>query len=490
MSRILYDCPRISRRITTTLFATQSLARAAFIATGTVSALVSAQLTGNAAWAGVPAAVLQLSAAFAALAVAALAERTGWRLGLALGLGMGVPGAAVAAGAVVAESLLLFLAGLALMGVASAAIALGRFAVAEVHPPERRGQAISNVVIAGAIGSVAGPLLVGPSGQLALRAGVNEVAGPFMISMIVLTAASLATFVWLRPDPRDVGRKMARKHPEPTVHQGTTRTILQVLGTPAAVVAVSAMALGQMVMVMLMVITSLYMRIHQHSLTDISLVIAAHTFGMFAFSFLSGRLTDRWGRGLVILSGAGLLVLACILAPLFPDVLPLSAALFLLGLGWNFCYVGGSTLLSDQLSPAERAKTQGANEWLLGLATAGASLGSDLVLASTSFTAMGILGAVLGLVLLGLTGWWLVQGRRPTARPGSSRSQRMKGATSFTETTSREARAIYQSGQSASSPGLSGRFTRSIRRNDRMPICSFVAKTWQKSCRHSRQSMI
>jgi MFS family permease len=413
MSRTLYDCPRISRRITTTLFATQSLARAAFIATGTVSALVSAQITGNTAWAGVPAAVLQLSAAFSALAVAALTERTGRRRGLALGLGVGVLGAGVAAGAGVAGSLLLFLAGLALMGVASATIALGRFAVAEVHPPERRGQAISKVVIAGATGSVAGPLLVGPSGEWALRAGVNELAGPFLASMIILAVASLATFVWLRPDPRDVGRKMAQKHPDPTMHQGPTRSIVQVLRTPAAFLAVSAMAVGQMVMVMLMVITSLYMRNHQHSLTDISLVIAAHTLGMFAFSFVSGPLTDRWGREPVILSGAALLALACTLAPLSPEILPLSAALFLLGLGWNFCYVGGSTLLSDQLSHAERAKTQGANEWLLGLATAAASLGSGLVFAATSYTAIGMLGAALALVPLGLTGWWMVWGRSP-----------------------------------------------------------------------------
>jgi MFS family permease len=436
MSRTLYDCPRISRRVTTTLFAAQSLGRAAFFATGTVSALVSAQVTGSAAWAGVPAAVLQLSAAFAALAVAALTERTGRRRGLALGLGAGVPGAAVAAGGVMAGSLLLFLAGLVLMGVATASIGLGRFAVAEVHPPERRGRAISNVVIAGAIGSLVGPLLVGPSGRWALRAGVNELAGPFLVAMIVLAVASLVNLVWLRPDPRDVGRKMAQKHPEPTVHKGPTRPISQILRAPAALVAVSAMALGQMVMVMLMVITSLYMRIHQHSLTDISLVISAHSAGMFAFSFLSGRLTDRWGRGPVILIGAGLLVLACTLAPLSSEVLPLAAALFLLGLGWNFCYVGGSTLLSDQLSHAERAKTQGANEWLLGLATAAASLGSGLVFALTNYTTMGILGAVLALVPLGLTGWWMVRGGG-LQRYGSSRVEPMVKPSNAIETASR-----------------------------------------------------
>jgi MFS family permease len=233
-----------------------------------------------------------------------------------------------------------------------------------------------------------------------------------------------------------VGRKMAQKHPEPTVHKGPTRPISQILRAPAALVAVSAMALGQMVMVMLMVITSLYMRIHQHSLTDISLVISAHSAGMFAFSFLSGRLTDRWGRGPVILIGAGLLVLACTLAPLSSEVLPLAAALFLLGLGWNFCYVGGSTLLSDQLSHAERAKTQGANEWLLGLATAAASLGSGLVFALTNYTTMGILGAVLALVPLGLTGWWMVRGGG-LQRYGSSRVEPMVKPSNAIETASR-----------------------------------------------------
>ena len=134
MSRTLYDCPRISRRITTTLFATQSLARAAFIACGTVSALVVIQLSGDAAWAGVPAAVLSMAGAFAALVVGATTERLGRRRGLALGLGVGVLGMGVAAGAIVAGALLLFLGGLVLMGVASAALLLGRFAVAEVHP--------------------------------------------------------------------------------------------------------------------------------------------------------------------------------------------------------------------------------------------------------------------------------------------------------------------------------------------------------------------
>lgn len=412
----MIDFTKIARKITATLFVTQSLVSAAFITSGTVSAIVGAQLSGNQAWAGVPSAVMFVGAAFAALVVSATMDRIGRRLGLALGLVVGIFGSGLAAGAVAKDTFLLFLGGLLFMGVAQAAMQLGRFAAAEVHPPESRGRAISNVVIGGTIGSVLGPLMVGPSSQWAQQAGLNEMVGPYLAAMVIFALAALTILIWLRPDPRDVGVKIAQAHPETIIHQVPTRSVSQILSTPGVFVAVSAMVFGQMVMVMVMGITSLHMINNQHSLTDVSLVISAHTFGMFAFSIVSGRLADRWGRGPVILSGAVTLVLACVLAPLSTDVLPLAVALFLLGLGWNFCYVGGSTLLSDQLSPSERAKTQGTNDSLISLTTAAASFSSGLVFAAVGYTVMGILGAAVALIPLGLTAWWMIR-RRSLAVP-------------------------------------------------------------------------
>src|SRR6185369_15131956 len=161
---------------------------------------------------------------------------------------------------------------------------------------------------------------------------------------------------------------------------------------------VTAMVLGQVVMVAIMVITSLHMSNHMHNLHDISEVISSHTFGMYAFSVLSGRLSDKWGRGRVILTGSVTLLLACIAAPLSPNVLPLAVALFLLGLGWNFCFVGGSTLLADQLSPLERSRTQGANDLLVGLASAIGSLGSGFVFAASNYTVIAIVAGVVALI--------------------------------------------------------------------------------------------
>ncbi len=163
-------------------------------------------------------------------------------------------------------------------------------------------------------------------------------------------------------------------------------------------------------MVLVMVITSLYMREHEHMLSDISIVVSSHTFGMYAFSLVSGSLLDRWGRRPVIIVGSFTLVIACVAATLSPDVLPLGVALFLLGLGWNFCFVGGSTLLADQLSPAERARTQGFNDLLVGLASAVGSLSSGIIFSALGYNTMAWIAALIALFPLLAAVFWI---RRP-----------------------------------------------------------------------------
>jgi MFS family permease len=188
----------------------------------------------------------------------------------------------------------------------------------------------------------------------------------------------------------------------------------QIFSQPAAMVALVSMVLGQMVMVLVMVITSLHMRDHNHMLGDISIVISAHTVGMYAFSIISGRLADSWGRGQVIIVGSATLALACIAATISPDVLPLGVALFLLGLGWNFCFVGGSTLLADQLSPAERARTQGFNDLLVGLASATGSLGSGFIFAALGYNMMAFISAAFAVIPLVLASFWTLRRVRKT----------------------------------------------------------------------------
>ncbi len=403
------DLSKLARKITWVLFINQSLASAGFIAAATLNSIIGTKLGGSASFAGVPSAVYLLGAAFAASAWGYIMDRIGRRNGIVSGLVIGVVGNALVLIAIGISSLFLFLIGMVLMGITNAAVVLGRFAAAEVNPPEKRGAAISSVVLGGTFGAIVGPLLIAPMGDFVRTLGMDELAGAYLATLILFVISSVVVFVGLRPDPRDLGQQVAAEYPDPasTTATGEARPILKILRQPAALLAVSAMALGQVVMVAIMVITSLHMRNHQHNLSDISAVISSHTLGMYAFSVLSGRLSDKWGRGPVILVGSSTLLLACITAPLSPNVFPLAVALFLLGLGWNFCFVGGSALLADQLSPLERSRTQGTNDLLVGLASAVGSLGSGFVFAASNYTVIAIVAGVLALIPFLMSLFWI-----------------------------------------------------------------------------------
>jgi MFS family permease len=270
------------------------------------------------------------------------------------------------------------------------------------------------VVWGGTFGAVFGPLMVGPMGNFAKGYGLNELTGPYIAAFALSTVLLFVLFFGLRPDPRELGKQVAEQYPS-NMPIGQSRSLLEIFRQPAAMVAVIAMVLGQVVMVAIMVITSRHMDHHQHGLSDIARVIQSHTFGMYAFSFITGRLTDKWGRGPVILTGSVLLLLACVTAPISPDVLPLAVSLFLLGLGWNFCFVGGSALLSDQLSPLERSQTQGTNDLMVGLAAATGSLGSGIVFTATSYTAIALVAGGISLIPLFMSLVWMRRKTVPVA---------------------------------------------------------------------------
>jgi MFS family permease len=417
--KFMTDHKQLARKITWILFITQSLASVGFIAAAAINPILGARLAPSRALATLPAAMYLLSGALSASAWGIIMDRIGRRNAIASGLAIGVLGNALVIHAIQASSFMLVILGLMMMGITNSAVMLGRFAAAEVNPPDQRGRAISAVVLGGVIGSYLAPIAAVPMGSLAVRFGMDELAGAYITTLILFTLASVFVFIGLRPDPREIGRDIAKLYPS-SVQQGEARPIVQILRQPAAVTAVTAMVLGQVVMIAIMGITSLHMEDHQHMRSDIYSVIRWHTVGMFAPSVFSGWLLDKIGRGRMILIGACTLFLACVTAPLSPDVLPLIISLFLLGVGWNFCFVGGSTLLADQLSPVERSRTQGANDLLVGLASAAISLSSGFIFNATSYTVMTIIAATLALIPLFMTISFLRQPKPAVTSESSS----------------------------------------------------------------------
>jgi len=403
----------VERKITRTLFLSTGVISAALITTGTVNAITGAELSGALAWAGLPTTIQLISAALGALTLGLIMEKIGRRKGMVIGLAFGALGSFSAGTAIWRGSFPLFLVGMALIGFAQSAMQLGRFAAAEVYPPAKRGQAIANVVLGGTVGSIVGPLLVGPAGVFAVRMGLNELAGPYSTALALFVLGALIILIWLRPDPMEIAQEKTQQDQSIQKNPETIRSIPEILRQPGILVAITTMVVGQVVMVMVMVITSLHMKSLEHPLSNISIVISSHTFGMYAFSIFSGRLVDRLGQEAVIILGSVILILAGLSAGASPDVVPIAIALFLLGLGWNLCYVGGSTLLTDQLSSGEQSRMQGVNDLFVGLASASGSLGSGFVFAALGYQIMGFVGAAFAIIPLVAAIWWL---RNPVRR--------------------------------------------------------------------------
>ena len=190
------------------------------------------------------------------------------------------------------------------------------------------------------------------------------------------------------------------------------RPLRQIFARPLVQLAVASMVIGQLVMTLIMVITPVYMHHQAHTTGEISLVFMAHTLGMFGFATVTGWLIDRLGTRPMIAYGAALLAAASLLAPLAANVVTLAIALFILGLGWNFCFVAGSALLSGELYAGERGRVQGTNDMLVALASGTGSLSTGVIFATSGMIGIGAAGLALTLAFVALAMWL---GRRPPA---------------------------------------------------------------------------
>ncbi len=409
----LSTTPNLVRRLTATLFAAQSLASLGMTSSFTIASIAAAFLTGTTATAGVPTTLQVVGTALGAFIAGRFMERFGRRAGLTLGFGLGVLGAVLSAYAIFAFLPVFFFLAHGLMGLARGTLDQGRYAAGDIVTEEHRARTIGWVVLGGTVGGIGGPLFIGPASRFAESMGFDPLVGPFLASTLLFICGALMVYALLRPDPREIGRELARRAVVTTALDNTPpRTLRQALHEVPVQTAVAAMALAQVVMVTVMVMTPLQMTEHlHHTLDDVSLVIAAHVTGMYGTSVITGRVADRLGHARTILIGAVLFIVACVLAPFATETLRLAAALFVLGVGWNFCYVAGSSLLTDSLRPNERPRIQGTNDLLVGAIAALGSLGGGFVFAVVGYTGVALAGVTLAVLLFGVALWTGQRGR-------------------------------------------------------------------------------
>jgi MFS family permease len=392
-----------SQRLLYTLFVLQSLYIASQIAVFTLVVIVAVRIAGTESIAGLPSSTLTFAQALSALPIALVMGRFGRRLGLTLGYAVGMVGGVIGVIAVSGAIFPLLLVSAALLGMGRAASDQGRFAAGEMFPEAERARMIGRLVFAGTIGAVAGPVLVVPSGKLMELFGLNADVGPWAATVLFSGLAALIAFLLLRPDPMTVAAAVAaaevKKQPEKSEYPA--RSLRTLLMLPKVQLALLAALVSQTVMVVLMVMTPLQMDHHHHGKDAISFVIAMHTLGMYGLSPLTGYLIDRFGRIPMLMVGAFTLIAAALLAPVSANQYILAVALFLLGLGWNFGYVSGTSLLGDALQGEEQTRVQGINDSLVFLVAGFGSLGAGALFASAGYSAISLAGLIMTLALIG-----------------------------------------------------------------------------------------
>ncbi|MFG2313442.1 MFS transporter [Streptomyces tendae] len=397
---LISDPVRAQRRILRVLVASQILSGAGLAAGVTVGALLAQDMLGTTSLAGLPSALFTAGSALTAVTVGRISQARGRRPGLATGYLAGAIGSAgVITAAVLDNPVLLFLA-LFVYGAGTATNLQARYAGADLAPPGHRARAVSTVLVATTLGGVAGPNLAAPAGTLAEHLGIPHLAGLFVISGAAYALAALVLALWLRPDPLLLARTVAQAKESDAAANPAAADTGESRG--GVVLGALVMILTQLVMVAIMTMTPVHMHDHGHSTAASGLVIGIHIGAMYLPSPLTGWLVDRYGRMKLAAASGVTLLAAGILAAAAPSgsVALLALALALLGLGWNFGLVSGTSIITDTVPLATRAKTQGLVDVSIAIAGATGGITSGIMVAATSYPTLALTGGILSLALL------------------------------------------------------------------------------------------
>lgn len=390
------------RRTIRVLIGSQLMAGAGLAAGIAVGGLLAKEMTGSTGSAGLPAALFTLGSAVAARVVGHVSQGHGRRIGLGIGYSVGALGASGIVLAAILGSLPLLFISLLLYGSGTATNLQARYAGADLAKPSRRGRAISTVLVATTLGAVLGPNLIGLTGSIAESLGIRGLAGPFMLAVLAYGTAAAVVFTFMRPDPLLMARTLASRASKKAEDQEQTANAID--SQRKVRLAAAAMVITQMVMIAVMTMTPIHMKLHGYSLAAIGLIISIHIAAMYLPSPLTGWLVDRFGYRRVLALGGLTLLSAGILAWAAPasSLILLGVTLGLLGLGWSFGLIAGSTAVTQNTPLERRASIQGSVDMSVSLAGAAGGLGSGFIMAGSGYAMLGLVGGLLGLAILPL----------------------------------------------------------------------------------------
>lgn len=370
-----------------------------------MNGLVGYALAGDKALATAGVTTYVLGSALCAMPAALWMARVGRRVGFMAGSLAALLGSAICALALAWSSFALFCLGTATMGIYTAFGLQYRFAAAEVAAPDFRAKAISLVLAGGIAGGFLGPQVS--------RWGRQLLPAPFLGSFLVLAVVALLA----------LGVQTAVRVPAPVVvAPGSGRPLRAIARQPVFIIAALSAALGYGVMNLLMSATPLAMSLCGYPFAAAAFVIEWHVVAMYAPGFVTGSLVQRFGTLKIIVAGTLFMAAGIAIALADNRVAHFWAALVMLGVGWNLMYTGGTTLLTETYTPAERARTQGLNDVLVFAVMGVSSLASGALINRAGWERMNVV-ALPFVVIVTSAALWLaaLRQRRAATAPGAGR---------------------------------------------------------------------
>ena len=364
-----------------------------------INGLAGLALAPHAGLATLPVTCWILGGAIGTMPASLHMKRVGRQRGLTAGTLWGIVGALICASAIWLQSFWLLCFGTMVWGVYNAYGQYYRFAAADVASGDFKPIAISLVLAGGLVGGIIGPQ--------ASRWTIDLLTPKFMGAYLALIGVAVATMILLRfvriPTPSLAEQK------------ATGRPLRVIASQPKFIVAVLAGAIGYGVMNFLMTSTPIAMQVCGHPYGDAAFVISSHIIGMFAPSFVTGPLIKRVGVLPVMFAGALFNFLAIGIALSGVAVAQFWWALVLLGVGWNFLYLGGTTLLTETYRPEERARAQGTNEQAIFIMMAISSLSSGLTVTTAGWERVNLFALPLVAVVAVAIVWYALLSRKVAA---------------------------------------------------------------------------
>lgn len=377
------------------LASAQALFQTASVMVMTVGGLAGSQIASRPELATMPIAAMFLGTAAATFPASMWMTRVGRRAGFVLGALLGVAGGIAGAAGIWIGSLPLLSLGTFLIGAYQAFAQFYRFAAGEVADDAFRPRAISLVLAGGVVAALAGPMV----GRYGANLFPAEYAGSFLLLALV-SLIGAGVLLGLRvPAPKEEADASAGRP--------WSAIVLQ----PAYLVALFGAATGYGVMILAMTATPLAMVHHHHDLATAATVIQLHVLGMFLPSFFTGTLIARFGVLRIMLTGVLVLAGHVLLTLTGTGFGSFASALILLGVGWNFLYIGGTTLLTTTYTAMERGRAQATNDMTIFAVGLACSFGAAALLQTFDWQMLNVmLLPWLGLAAASLV--WLGYRRR------------------------------------------------------------------------------